>query len=177
MKNEKTHILWNPNKNYLGNWDLPTDGKDLTLTIRKMEWAGVENYNKPIKENGRVTGYEEDSKRVITFEEDYKPLICNEENAEAILKAHGIEAIEDYGGIKITLYKHRGKFFGDIMDVVRVRDVKPVEKKKMTLTADHEKWAGIVEKIKKEDLEPEYFETWFEISPAVKNQLLNAKNK
>lgn len=89
---EKTHWLKNPNKNYLGHWDLPD--KDLILTIKSAGWEEVKD---------PTTGKKE-SKRVVHFVENYKPLICNQTNAISIYKSTGIRYLEDSKGAKIKLY-------------------------------------------------------------------------
>jgi len=89
---EKTHWLKNPNKNYLGHWDLPDS--DIVLTIKKAGWEDVKD---------PTTGKKE-SKRVVHFIEDYKPLICNQTNAISIYKSTGIRYLEDSAGAKIKLF-------------------------------------------------------------------------
>lgn len=89
---DKTHWLKNPNKNYLGHWDLPDN--DLILTIKSAGWEAVKD----------PTNGKSESKRVVHFVEDYKPLICNQTNAISIYKATGIRYLEDSSGSKIRLY-------------------------------------------------------------------------
>lgn len=112
---EKTHWLQNPNKNYLGHWDLP-DGKDLILTIESAKWEEVKN---PVK------GTTEE-KRVVRFKEDYKPLICNQINAENILMSTGVKYMEDSQGLQIQLYVgvHLDRRTKTDIDCVRVRETK-----------------------------------------------------
>jgi len=40
-----THWLQNPNKNYLGHWDLP-NGQDFVLTIASAQWEIVKDPTK-----------------------------------------------------------------------------------------------------------------------------------
>ncbi len=95
MSNEKqkTHWLQNPNKNYLGHWDLP-GGNDLTLTIKSAKWEEVLN---PVINKA-------DAKRVVRFEEDVKPFIVNQTNAQSIIDSTGVRFMEDSSGKQITLY-------------------------------------------------------------------------
>lgn len=111
---EKTHIMWNPNKNYLGSWDLPKSG-DLVLTIDKICWEEIENPQDK-KEKPK-------QKRIVHFVEDFKPMICNEENANAIMLSTDVKFIEEFDGEgkKIAIFPFRGRFFGEEMDVLRVR--------------------------------------------------------
>ena len=111
---EKTHWLQNPNKNYLGHWDLP-ENEDLILTIETAQWELVKN---------PVQGTKED-KRVIRFKEKFKPLICNETNAWAILKATWIRYMEDMDWKRIALYASKTKVMRDEVDCVRIRTIAP----------------------------------------------------
>ena len=56
MSSNKTHWLQNPNKNYLGHWDLP-NGKDLVLTIKSAAWEEVENPRKKQRNNSGFGSY------------------------------------------------------------------------------------------------------------------------
>lgn len=153
---ENVHILWNPNKNYLGHWDITSKTEDLILTIEKIVWDDVEN---------PTTG-ESKSKRIVHFVEDYKPLICNEENASAIFKAHGTELIKDYEGknFKIGLYTMRGKWFGEESDAVRVRDEAPTPKKKEVMDEKHPKWEKAKENVKTGSIDLEGLRKHWEVS-------------
>ncbi|MCP4990531.1 MAG: hypothetical protein GY928_32165 [Colwellia sp.] len=93
----KTHWLKNPNKNYLGHWDLPNN--DLTLSIERAGWEDVIDPTKRKSDDG----YSQ-SKRVVHFKENYKPLICNQTNAISIYKSTGIRYLEDSVGARINLY-------------------------------------------------------------------------
>jgi len=115
MTNEKTHWLQNPNKNYLGHWDLP-NGEDVVLTIKSAAWEEVKN---PIINSS-------EAKRVIRFEEKLdwvKPFICNEINAQAILKSTDEKFMEDCSGKKIKLGVGQTKVRKEEVDCLRVRIV------------------------------------------------------
>ena len=131
---EKTHWLKNPNKNYLGHWDLPDN--DLILTIKSAGWEEVID---PTKREGQKD-YSQ-SKRVVHFEENYKPLICNQTNAISIYKSTGIRFLEDSQGAKIKL------FIGEEIDrknkitveCVRIRHDKVIAKE--DLNPNHKSWS------------------------------------
>jgi hypothetical protein len=109
----KTHWLQNPNKSYLGHWDLP-DGKDVVLTIDKAQWETVKNPS---------TG-SSDEKRVIRFKEKHKwvkPFICNEVNAKNILKSTNEKYMEDCEGKKIKLSISQTKVAREMIDCIRVK--------------------------------------------------------
>lgn len=109
----KTHWLQNPNKNYLGHWDLP-NGNPLVLTIKSAQWEEVKNPIINVSE----------AKRVIRFEEaGIKPFICNETNAQSILCVTGHSYMEDSVGMKIKLYLSQVKVMGELVDCLRVKAV------------------------------------------------------
>jgi len=155
---ENVHILWNPNKNYLGHWDI-TSGEDLILTIKEITWMEVEN---------PATG-DAKSKRVVHFVEDVKPLICNEENANAIFKVCGTELIKDYAGknFKIALYTIHGTWFGEEGQAVRVRDTAPVAKKKDVLDETHPKWEKAKENVQNGSIDLDGLRKHWDVSDAV----------
>lgn len=112
---EKTHWLQNPNKNYLGHWDLP-NGEDVVLTIESAEWEEVKN---PITRSS-------EAKRVVRFKETFewlKPFICNEVNAQSILKSTGEKFMEESKGKKIKISVGQTKIKGEEVDCLRVRVV------------------------------------------------------
>lgn len=111
-----THWLQNPNKNYLGHWDLP-NGQDVVLTIASAQWEVIEN---PITRA-------KDSKRVIRFVEKHKwvkPFICNETNAKSICKNTGAKYMEESINKKIKIgvaVTKVGK--EENVDCIRVRNI------------------------------------------------------
>jgi hypothetical protein len=112
-KEVKTHWLQNPNKNYLGHWDLP-GGKDVILTIKTAQWEEVKNPIINVSE----------AKRVIRFVEDgIKPFICNETNAQSILRSTKHNYMEDCEGMKIKLFLSQVNVKGQKVDCLRVREV------------------------------------------------------
>jgi len=137
-KTEKTHWLANPNKNYLGHWDLP-DGKDIILTIKSAQWESVEN---------PVTKTKSDKRVVRWVEPDIKPFICNQTNADAIVKSTGVKYMEDSAGKKIQLGVSTIKVKGEETDAIRVR-IKPVTNVKPELLPTLTAWKNAVEYLKK----------------------------
>lgn len=128
MTKEKTHWLQNPNKNYLGHWDLP-NGEDVILTIKSAEWEEVKN---PITRSS-------EAKRVVRFEENFewlKPFICNEVNAQTICKSTGEKFMEDTSGKKIKIGVGSTKVKGEEVDCLRVRNVRQEALEPATITQD-----------------------------------------
>jgi len=126
MNKEKTHWLQNPNKNYLGHWDLP-NGKDVILTIESAKWEEVKN---PVINTS-------EAKRVVRFIEKHswlKPFICNEINAQTILKSTGIKFMEDSRGKRIKIGVGTTKVKREEVDCLRVRltNQKDLEPSKIT---------------------------------------------
>jgi len=113
---EKTHWLQNPNKNYLGHWDLPS-GCPVILTIVSAQWEEVKN---PIINKS-------EAKRVIRFKEVdkwVKPMICNQINAQMILKSTTEKYMEDCAGKKIKIAVSQTRVKGEEVDCLRVMNVK-----------------------------------------------------
>ena len=113
---DKIHWLQNPNKNYLGHFDLP-NGNDVILTIAKANWEVVENPKTKTREEKRVV-------RFVEKNDWIKPLICNETNAKMIYKMTGKQFMEDCVGDKIKIGIDKTKIMGDEVDCLRVRQIK-----------------------------------------------------
>lgn len=118
MINEKgkTHWLQSPNKKYLGHQDLP-DGEDVILTILSAGWESVKNPITNSHENKLIIKFSEKDKWI-------KPLICNATNAKMFLKVTGQKFMEDCSNKKIKIGADTTKLMGDIVDCLRVRNVK-----------------------------------------------------
>ena len=117
MKDDKTHWMQSPNKNYLGHWDLPATG-ELVVTIDSAQWEAVKN---PITNKT-------ESKRVIRFvEKDVKPMICNQTNAQAIVRSSGVKFMEDSKGVVICLYidSIKDRMTKEDVDCIRIRPINP----------------------------------------------------
>ena len=125
-KNNKTHWLENPNKNFLGHQDLP-NGENQTLTVKSGKWEEVKNPRLNTKD---IIFSQE--KRVLRWEEEgklkwVKPFICNETNALDICKKLQIEFIDDCVGAKITLTIKEVSFGKIKMKGLRILDAKMKE--------------------------------------------------
>ena len=102
-------------KNYLGSWDVPDTG-DLVLTIDHVEQNDVKN--------------ERGSERKLTIhfaERGYKPMILNTTNAKRISKVAGSSKVEDWDGLRISIYTERVTAFGGTTDALRIREYAPRE--------------------------------------------------
>lgn len=110
----KTHWKKLNNPDYLGAYALEP-GEDMILTIKS---AGEETYvgNAGKKETGLLIHF---------MERDVKPMICNATNAKAITKVAGSPYVEDWRGVKISLYAAEVSAFGDTVEALRVRPFEP----------------------------------------------------
>lgn len=107
---------------YLKGADLR--GRDVTVTISAVE------PRHELKKFGGKGREEVDYKTVVYFAGKSKGMVLNRTNGDSIVSLHGIEAT-GWIGKQVTLYPLRGKFFGKICDVVRIRaDVAKVAKYK-----------------------------------------------
>ena len=112
---DKTHWKKLNNPDYLGAYALDP-GQDLVLTIKK---AGKESFT-------GTSGKKEEG-LLIHFVENVKPMICNATNAKTITKVAGSPYLEDWEGVRISLYSQEVSAFGETVDALRVRPYAPKE--------------------------------------------------
>lgn len=108
-----THWKKLTNPDYLGAYAFePNERKTVTIkTVKREMVTGTDGK----KEECTVTH----------FVEAVKPLILNVTNAKAIEKLYSTPYIEEWSGKKIQLSVKKVKAFGDVVDAVRVDNVKP----------------------------------------------------
>jgi hypothetical protein len=109
----KTHWKKEFNYDYMGSYSLP-DGKDLILTIKETKREQVIGTN----------GKKEDC-FVCYFKESEKPMILNRTNCKTISKVYGSPYIEDWPGLRIQIGIDKVNAFGETVDALRVRAIKP----------------------------------------------------
>ena len=119
----KTHWKKQFNYDYMGSYSLP-DGKDVTLTIRETKKELV------IGTNGK-----KEECFVCYFKESDKPMILNRTNCKTIAKVHGTPYIEDWGGLRIQLGIDTVSAFGEQVDALRIRAIKPAPAKPIDYSA------------------------------------------
>lgn len=109
------------NTDYLGAYSLAS-GNGYSELVARIESVKQE----------LVTGA--DGKKetcTVAHLEGQKPMILNRTNCKAIEKALGTPMIESWPGQFITIYVSRVKAFGDVVDALRIKPVKPkLEEKK-----------------------------------------------
>ena len=109
---------WKKEFNYLyaGAWDLQPK-EERTLTIRLTQHEEVTS---PLGEKQNCF--------VAYFEESSKPMILNKTNCKSIARLYGPDT-EDWPGRQIIIKAETVKAFGEIVDALRVKNVKPQSKK------------------------------------------------
>lgn len=110
-----THWKKLTNPNYLGSYAFQP-GEEKPLTIKSVCQEEVTNPAEPDKKESCI---------VARFEQPEKPLILNKTNCKTIEKLSGTPDIEQWPGIGIILCVQRVMAFGELVEAVRVRPVKP----------------------------------------------------
>lgn len=100
------------NSPWLGEWDLPDDGKDILVTIKDVEYETVHN-GKTNQDKDEV---------ILYFEGPLKPMILSARvNKENIKQALGTGHTKEWVGKTIQLYREEGNWFGKHGWAVRIR--------------------------------------------------------
>ena len=126
---KKTHWKRLCNPNYIGAYSLMNGEESNDMTVQ-IESVSVE----------QVTGVgnrKEDC--MIAKLVGQKPFILNSTNSKTIESIADSPYIEDWAGLRITLYVARVSAFGSEVDALRIRKQAP---KLPELTPAHKKWNG-----------------------------------
>ena len=110
-----THWKKLMNPNYLGSYAFQP-GEEKPLTISRITQEEVTNPAEPDKKENCVVAY---------FQQPEKPLILNKTNAKAIARIAGTDDVEQWSGVGIILCVQKVRAFGELVDGVRIRPVKP----------------------------------------------------
>jgi hypothetical protein len=110
-----THWKKLTNPNYLGSYAFQP-GEEKALTISKVCTEEVTNPAEPDKKENCIVAY---------FHQPEKPLILNKTNCRSIEKLAGTPDIEQWPGTGIILCVQKVKAFGELVEAVRIRPVKP----------------------------------------------------
>jgi len=153
----KTHWKKLDNPNYLGAYSL-MDGetKELTAIIEKVVSEEVKT------ERGT------DTCRVIHFKGDHKPMILNTTNSKTIQSIYNTPYIEDWKGKSITIYVAKIKAFGEQIEALRIKKVKP---QLPELLPNTENWSKVLQALAN-GYNIEQIKTKYRLSPDNENQLL-----
>ena len=110
-----THWKKLTNPNYIGSYAfLP--GEEKPVTIKSVGLEEVTNPEKPDQKESCIVAH---------FVQPEKPLILNKTNCKQIEKLAGTPDIEQWPGVGIILHVQRVKAFGELVEAVRIRPVKP----------------------------------------------------
>ena len=115
MENKVTgHWKKQFNYDYLGDYSL--DGRsEVVVTIKALDKRIVKG------DKGRS-----DNCLIVFFNEFDKPMILTPTRTSSIQKVAGSPQIEDWIGVRVTLYVKKGvEAYGSIVDALRIRDKKP----------------------------------------------------
>lgn len=114
----KTHWKKEYNYDYIGSYEMPTDGSDIILTIKETKKEEV------------IGGDGKKQMCLVAYfqEKGRKPMILNRTNSKTIQKIYGTPYLEEWVGKKVQLYSTSVKAFGEVTDALRIRDFKPVTK-------------------------------------------------
>jgi hypothetical protein len=112
MENKLTHWKEQYNYDFLGAYSLQP-GEERTLTIKETKTQKVKT------QDGEKECF------VAHFMEKEKPMILNRTNCKIIAKVYNTPYIENWEGIKITVYATQVKAFGETMDALRVKNTNP----------------------------------------------------
>lgn len=110
-----THWKKLMNPNFLGSYAFEP-GEEKALTIQAVTQEEVTNPAEPEKKERCIVAH---------FVQAEKPLILNKTNCKAIEKLTGTPDIESWTGAGIILCVQRVPAFGELVEAVRVRPVKP----------------------------------------------------
>jgi hypothetical protein len=100
-----------------------------------------------------------------------KPFILNKTNCKTLTKVAGSPFIENWVNLKITIYVDAVKAFGDVVDALRIRSIKP---QLPSLSPSSPKWDGAIEALSTGKTTIEAIEKAYSLSPESK-KLLEAK--
>lgn len=103
------------NPNFLGSWFLKED-QEITVTIKDVQEKDVKN------ETGKT-----DRRNVLIFQEDVKPWVLNATNAKIIYLVYGVERLNQYVGLKITLQRGlaKDKSTGKMVPCLQIKPKRP----------------------------------------------------
>jgi len=114
-KVKMTHWKKLTNPNYLGSYAFQP-GEEKAVTIAAVGQEEVTNPAEPEKKENCIVAH---------FMQPEKPLILNKTNCRAIERLAGTPDIEKWPGVGIILCVQRVPAFGELVEAVRVRPVKP----------------------------------------------------
>lgn len=128
----QTHWKQLTNPDYLGAYSL-LPGQEITVDIVRVE-------------RKQVTGADGKKEEcTVAILKDQKPMILNSTNCKTLSKIYGTPYIEEWAGKSIIIHSEKVKAFGDVVDALRIKPVKPPLPE---LTPDHKAWNEAAKAVK-----------------------------
>ena len=107
----------------------------------------------------------------VAFLKNEKPFILNKTNCKTLTKVAGSPFIENWQNLKVTIYVDAVKAFGDVVDALRIRPVKPMKPK---LNPASPKWEGAIDALRKGSTTIDAIEKAYELTATDKKTLETA---
>jgi hypothetical protein len=169
MSEKKTHWKEHTDRRYIASWEFEGgEQKEFEIVkVTKSEVTGT---------GGRNT------MEMVMYMKDSKPMVLNATNATVIETIAGSPYVEDWVGLKVTVFVDPTiKFAGEVVGGLRIALKKPAPKKKaalVTLEVDSDNFKKVTAFISNPDNIEQEFEDLFKklkskykISPAIKKQI------
>lgn len=148
----KTHWKKLVNPDYLGAYSFQPN-EEKTLTIKTI-----------VRDKVKGTGGKTQECTICHFIEKEKPMILNRLNSKTISKIYGTPYIEDWVNKKIVLFVDKVDAFGETVDAIRIRMIKP---SKPVLTADSKSYTLAVDFLKNQNGTIEGIQVNFDLSDEI----------
>lgn len=158
----KTHYKKLMNRDYLGSYSLQTETgfTELVVEIVSVEQKEITGPNN-----------NKDVCMVATLKNE-KPFIINATNAKSISIVAGSDFVEDWSGVRITLFVAKVSAFGAMHDALRVREVAPGKPK---LEKGTDKFDKAKKAIENKATTIEAIKKVYDLSPEVEKLLTTKK--
>lgn len=157
----KTHWKRLENPNYIGAYSLD-EGENRDVKITKV-----------IRELVTGTGGKKEE-CTVAYLENEKPFILNRTNMKTITKIYNTPYIEEWVGKLITLYVAKIFAFGENVEALRVKEIKPSKDDKLISQLKRASLAVKAEKITSEDA-LELLKKTFELTEIIEKDFKDGK--
>lgn len=151
MNNEQTQLThWKKltNPNYLGSYSLQPN-EERIITIKKVVREQIKGMDGKTEEC------------TIAYLENEKPFILNATNCKTLTKVFDTPFIENWKGRQCIVYSARVKAFGEMIDALRVKAVKPPLP---ILNENDAKWNGAVEALKSKRVNMQWIKERYQLT-------------
>lgn len=152
-----THWKRLVNPDYIGAYSLDP-GQEVTVTIERVEKRLVKG----------TDGKQEHC--IVADLKGNKPMILNRTNCKTIAKVYDTPFIEEWAGKQVVLYATKVKAFGEQVEALRIRPVKPELE---LLTPEHPRWEGAKKSLKEGKVTIETIKQNFKITKENETKLQN----